>query len=78
MKALLLSALLLSPFLNGASKDIEKQRLELAAQQENDNMKIKIATIAAVVTVILIYFGGKGGGESAATFDTMMLDILKK
>jgi|GEM_PF-2865185 hypothetical protein len=78
MKALLLSALLLSPFLNGASKETEKQRVELAMQQENDDMKIKMAGLAAIVTVILIYLRGKAGGEDAAVFDTMMLDILKK
>jgi len=78
MKALLLSALLLCPAINCNSKELEKQRLELAIQQENDDMKIKIAAIAAVVTIILIYLRGKGGGEDAATFDTMMLDILKK
>jgi hypothetical protein len=78
MKELLLSALLLLPTLDCSSKELEKQRIELAIQKENDDMKIKIAAIAAAVTIILIYIGGKDGGDDAVTFDSVILDILKK
>ncbi|HTJ49069.1 MAG TPA: hypothetical protein VL443_06405 [Cyclobacteriaceae bacterium] len=78
MKAYLLSALLLCPSLHGISKEQEKARVELEIQKENDEMKIRIATIAALVTIAIIWLRGDQGSDDAATFDTMMLDILRK
>jgi hypothetical protein len=77
MKTLLLALLLLVPSIQCVSKvEIEQEKIALECQKENDDLKFKVALIAAAVTVLFIWFKGKG--EDVVTFDKMMLDILTK
>lgn len=78
MKALILSSLVLCQPIYCLSKEQQKAQQELNIQIEQDEFKVKMAAIGALVTILILYFSnGRGEGEAIA-FDQFLLDFTKK
>jgi len=78
MKALILSSILLCSAIYPLSKEQQKAQQELKIQIEQDEFKVKMAAIGALVTILIIYFSGGKGDTEALAFDQFLLDFSKK
>ena len=86
--AVLLSILLLTPNNSYTNKQSPTSgsptsatnmvETELRKQEEINSTKIRLALIAAVVTIIIMYCRGTLGIADAIAFDQMIIDLSKK
>ncbi len=77
MRVLLLIGLLLFPSIDCKSAPKKDEHAyELQIQKEDDELKVKIASIVAVVVIVMLW--ARGSGDDAKSFDQMIRDILKK
>lgn len=86
--AVLLSILLLTPNNSYTNKQsptsgsptgaINAAEIDLRKQEEINSTKIRLALIAAVVTIIIMYCRGTLGIADAIAFDQMIMDLSKK
>lgn len=73
--ALFLSLLLLNPSLTAQQKPT-KEETELKIEQEKGDTKLKLALIAALVTMWIVYNNGKG--DDAITFNKFIMFLWQK
>lgn len=52
--------------------------IEFKKQEQSDNTKIKLAIIAGIVTIVIMYCKGSSGVWEASVFDKMIVDLSKK
>lgn len=72
---LFLSLLLLVPNLSAQPKPT-KEETELKIEQEKSDTKLKLALLAALVTMWIVYHNGRG--DEALSFDKFIMFLWQK